>query len=224
VKTRLLLLMTEIAILMIIFTSCNKDESGIVTDIDGNVYHPIHIGNQTWMVENLKVTRYRNGDSILQVTGFTEWDNSSSGAWCDMNNEASNGDKYGHLYNWHTIADKRGLCPQGWHVPDDYEWSALVDLLGGEQLAGGKLKSIDTTCWKAPNSGACDLVGFSGLPGGARWQEGLFLYSGYYGLWWTSTEYNSDFAFYRTLVYDKPACFRNYYNKSNGCSLRCIKD
>jgi len=122
------------------------------------------------------------------------------------------------------LNDPRGLCPQGWHVPTEDEWAVLIDFLGGEQEAGGKLKSMDTLFWKPPNTGATDLVGFAGLPGGARWQGGLFLYFGYYGLWWTATEENSEFAYYRNLVYDNPGCFGNHYRKSNGCSVRCIRD
>ena len=207
-----------------IHTGCNKNDDGLVTDIDGNIYHTIAIGNQVWMVENLSVTRYRNGDSISAVMDNWEWSDMSVGAWCDMQNEASNAGKYGHLYNWYAVQDERGLCPQGWHIPGDAEWNILIDFLGGEEEAGGKLKSTDTLLWKPPNTGASDLVGFSGLPGGARWQGGLFLYFGYYGLWWTATEENDEFAYYHNLVFDNPGCFRNHYTKSNGCSVRCIRD
>jgi uncharacterized protein (TIGR02145 family) len=204
-------------------TGCSKEEDNLVIDIDGNVYHTVTIGSQEWMSENLKVTRYRNGDSISNITDDQDWDKLSTGAWCEINNEVTNAGKFGHLYNWYAVEDIRGLCPEGWHVPSDGEWSVLVDFLGGEQEAGGKLKSTDTLLWRSPNAGACDLVGFSGLPGGSRWQEGQFLYFGYYGLWWTATEDTGEFAFYRYLAFDNPGCFSNQYRKNNGCSVRCIK-
>lgn len=223
IRTHFLKLIIFIS-LIIVLTGCSKDNENLVSDIDGNSYHQVTIGNQVWMVENLKVTRCRNGDSIPNIAEDQQWVNTSTGAWCDINNEPVNAGKFGHLYNWYAVNDSRNLCPEGWHVPGDAEWSVLVDFLGGEQKAGAKLKSTDTLLWKSPNSGACDLVGFSGLPGGSRWQNGLFLYFGYYGLWWTSTEKNDDFAFYRNLVYDNPGCFKNHYNMENGCSVRCIRD
>jgi uncharacterized protein (TIGR02145 family) len=141
-----------------------------------------------------------------------------------MHNEELNAASFGHLYNWYAVSDERGLCPPGWHVPHDDEWDVLIGFLGGEEVAGGKLKSTDSLLWEYPNTGAVDLVGFAGLPGGTRWDKGLFLYFGYYGLWWSSTSEDAIFAWYRNLIYDKPACFRNHYKKSNGCSVRCIRD
>ncbi|MCU0370117.1 MAG: fibrobacter succinogenes major paralogous domain-containing protein [Bacteroidales bacterium] len=211
-------------ILVIYLAGCTKEESDTVTDIDGNVYHTVKIGDQVWMAENLKVTGYRNGDSIPVVEGSQEWDELHSGAYCNMNNEGLTAAAFGHLYNWYAVSDKRGLCPPGWHVPSDNDWDVLIGYLGGEEVAGGKLKSTDSSFWKPPNTGAVDLVGFAGLPGGTRWDKGLFLYFGYYGLWWSSTAEDADFAWYRNLIYDNPACFRNHFRKNFGCSVRCIKD
>ena len=206
-------------ILIICLAACTKEEDDTVTDIDGNIYHTIKIGGQVWMAENLKVTRFRNGDAIPVVMGNQEWDELHTGAHCDMHNEGLNAASFGHLYNWYAVNDGRGICPPGWHVPLDDEWDVLIGFLGGEDVAGGKLKSTDSLLWESPNTGAADLVGFAGLPGGTRWEKGQFLYFGYYGLWWSSTAEDAEFAYYRNLIYDKPACFRNHFRKTPIISL-----
>ena len=129
-----------------------------VTDIDGNVYKTAKIGNQWWMAENLRVTHYRNGDKIPNLSGDEEWDN-ANGAYCCYNNDSANIAKYGMLYNWFAVADSRNIAPEGWHVPTDEEWQVLVDYLGGAALAGGKLKSKGTIegdhgLWRGSNERA----------------------------------------------------------------------
>ena len=206
------------------FSSCEKDEDAIMTDIDGNEYHTVKIGQQVWMAENLRTTHYRNGDIIPGVEDAAAWDELVSGGYCDFDNDPSNAATFGHLYNWYAVNDTRNLCPPGWHVPTDDEWSVLVEFLGGEEVAGGKLKGTDTTFWHGPNTGATHETGFSGLPGGCRRHDGPFHYWTYYGFWWTATEEAPELVLYRSLVFDTPAIFRNHYGKDYGLSVRCVKD
>jgi uncharacterized protein (TIGR02145 family) len=217
------LIVTAITGFIIILPGCNKQDETTVTDIDGNVYHTVVIGNQVWMEENLRTTHYRNGDTIPDVADSTDWDELFSGAWCDINNQYTNAAVFGHLYNWYALSDPRGLCPSGWRIPTDDDWTVMAEFLGGEQVSGGKLKESDTLYWHSPNTGATNETGFSGLPGGSRQQNGPFWYFGYYGLWWTSTAENSEFAFYRSLSFDNTAMFRNHFRKNCGLAVRCIK-
>jgi len=210
--------------IFISISGCRKDDDNKVTDFDGNVYRTVTIGTQVWMVENLKVTHYRNGDLIPNITDSAAWDNSTSGAYCSMDNSALNSSIYGHLYNWYAVNDSRNLCPAGWHVPTDDEWTILIDYLGGEDTAGGKLKEADTTHWHSPNTAATNEIGFTGLPGGCRRYDGLFLYLSYYGLWWTATEENPQYIWYRCLVFDNPGFLRKHFGKDCGCSVRCVRD
>ena len=197
-------------------------------DIDGNIYQTIQIGNQEWMAENLKVTRYRNGDDIEYVTDNNQWSNLSTGAYCYYSNSSSNGDIYGALYNWYAVEedDTRGLAPEGWRVPTDAEWQTLVDYLGGSSVAGGKMKETGTAHWNSPNTGATNESGFTALPGGYRnFYNGSFDYLGNYGYFWSATEYSAYYAWSRILVYDSTEVYRNYYDyKQYGYSVRCIRD
>ena len=210
--------------MFICIPGCKKEDDNIVTDIDGNVYHTVNIGTQVWMVENLEVTRYLNGDPLPNITDSTEWDNLTTGAYCDFDNNTSNTSVYGHLYNWYAVNDSRNLCPSGWHVPTDNDWAILIDYLGGEEMAGGMLKETDTVFWHSPNTGATNKSGFTGLPGGCRRHDGPFHYGAYYGFWWTATEVDPQLVWYRMLVHDSPGCFRNHYGKDYGLSVRCVRD
>ncbi len=198
-------------------------ETGTVTDIDGNVYQTIKIGEQWWMAENLKVSRYRNGDNIPNVTNDSEWVNLTTGAWAYYNNDLSYGDTYGKLYNWYTVDDSRGICPEGWHVPSNQEWIALEDFLGGHAVAGGKMKS--TSGWFQDGNGTNES-GFSGLPGGGRNHEnGQFSGMAGFGSWWSSTETYPDSAYRRQLRhYDTLVGRHPYSSKKLGVSIRCLKD
>ena len=194
-----------------------------VTDIDGNNYPTQVIGEQEWMSENLNTTRYRNGESIPNVTGQSEWAASASGAWCFYENNFENGEEYGKLYNWHAVADPRGLCPAGWHVPSDAEWSVLIDYLGGESVAGGKMKSV--TGWNSPNVAATNESGFSGLPGGSRNDDGGDLgVGGDNGFWWGSLESSATDAWARYLYWNNGDMGRFFFNKRGGFSVRCLRD
>ena len=177
------------------------------------------------MAENLKTERYANGDLIPNVKGNFEWFNLKTGAWCNYDNSLQNDEIYGKLYNWYAVADSRNVCPVGWHVSTDAEWGILIDYLGGEFGAGGKMKSNEVKYWKSPNESASNLSGFSGLPGGYRdGSYGLVLNIGFAGYWWNSSENSSNFATSRSLGYNSAEAFRNSDYKQNGFSVRCLKN
>ena len=184
----------------------------------------VSVCNQVWMTKNLDVTTYRNGDAIPQVTDPTAWANLTTGAWCYYNNDAANGSIYGKLYNWYAVNDPRGLAPQGWHVPSDVEWTTLETCLGGSSVAGGAMKEAGLMHWLSPNTGATNSSGFAGLPGGSRYYDGSFFSVGYDGYWWSSTEDHSTNAWDRFLDYDYSVVYKNYDNKANGFSVRCLRD
>ncbi|GEM_PF-3097955 len=196
-----------------------------MTDQDGNVYKIVKIGSQWWMAENLRVTHYRNGDAIPNVTDNTEWTGLSTSAWCAYNNDNGNIDTYGLLYNWYAAVDSRNIAPEGWHVPTDEEWQTLVDYLGGYSVAGGKLKESGTSHWSSPNSGANNESGFSALPGGYRhYNNGTYSNMGNFGYWWSSTEYSSTYAWPRRLNYNNSDVYRDHFSKRYGFSMRLIRD
>ena len=196
---------------------------GTMTDQEGNVYKTIVIGTQEWMAENLKTSTYRNGDLIPNVTDNAQWTGLTSGAWCYYNNDPQFECPYGKLYNWYTVADSRNVCPEGWHVPTDAEWTTLTNYLGGESIAGGKMKSTGTQYWLY-NNVADNSSGFSGLPGGVRGDSGAFSSIGYAGYWWSSTENDTYYAWYRFLDYSLGFVNRGNYFKSYGFSVRCLRD
>jgi len=209
-----------------------------VKDYDGNLYSTVTIGNQIWMAENLKVTHYPNGDSIPLVTNNTTWvnlaDNSTDDAYSYYNNSSDSADIYGAIYtyaaaigdNWaRDNAVNQGVCPDDWHLPSDAEWTTLTDYLGGLSVAGGKMKETGTTHWNSPNTGADNSSGFSALPGGFRYYtNGSYYDVNRFGYWWISTEFGSDKAYYRKLNYNNAEVYRNKIYKSNGMSVRCVKD
>ena len=197
---------------------------GPVTDIDGNIYNTVTIGTQVWMVENLKTTKYNDGTGIPLVTNTIEWSNLTTPGYCWYNNdEASYKNTYGALYNWYTVNTGK-LCPTGWHVPTNAEWTTLTDYLGGAGVAGGKLKEAGTTHWNSPNTGATNESGFTALPGGRRYTTGLFYFFGETGCWWSSTKaYTSD-AYSRKMYYNDNdvLTYDDYWN--HGFSVRCVRD
>ncbi len=209
-------------------------ETDSVMDIDGNWYQTIKIGEQWWMMENLKVKNYRNGEPIQNVTDDSEWGGLSTGAYCDYDNDTANAVIYGRLYNWYAVADTNGLAPQGWHIPTDEEWMELEDFLGmslGDLIAtglrgtteGGELKQYGTENWLSPNYGATNESGFYGFPGGYRNQTGTFSYLSIYGSFWTNTEYDEDLVWDRHLHHNNAQISRNYAEKNYGFSIRCVK-
>jgi len=196
-----------------------------VTDIDGNNYGTVQIGNQVWMSENLKTTRYRNGGQIPNVTtDNTAWGNLTTGAWSYYNNDVSNNAIYGKLYIWYTTLGDT-LCPTGWGVPTDAEWTTLTTYLGGESVAGGKMKTIGNAYWNDPNTGAINSSGFSVLPGGSRNYDGIFYDVRNDAVFWSATESASSTAWFRYLNINDGSVDRiGNYGKSLGASVRCLRD
>jgi len=204
----------------------NPDKTyGTVTDIDGNIYQTIQIGSQLWMAENLKTTKYNDNTDVPIVTDQAAWAGLSTPGFCWFNNKESTfKNKFGALYNWYTVNTGK-LCPAGWHVPTDPEWTILTDYLGGEAVAGGKMKEIGTTHWFTPNNYANNESGFSGLPGGMR-TDIYFTNFTNGGYWWSSTldEYHEGVSFGRVLYYSLENIERSYPLRVGGLSVRCIKD
>jgi len=198
--------------------------SNAVTDLDGNIYPTAIYNGKVWMTANLKVTKYNSGEPIPNVTDKNEWSVLSTGAQTVYNNESANGNTYGRLYNWYAIGDSRGLCPSGWHVATDDEWTSLGVFLGGASVAGGKMKTTGTGTWQTPNKGATNESDFSGLPGGGRGSNGIFGSLGAYGFFWTSTPQSTQFAFYHYLDYSTAAAARSDNDKRFGLSVRCVRD
>jgi uncharacterized protein (TIGR02145 family) len=199
-----------------------------VTDIDGNIYNTVQIGNQCWTQSNLKVSKYRNGDTIPTGLSNSAWQNTTSGAYAIYNNDLVNDGLYGKLYNHYTVTDSRGLCPTGWHVPSDGEWTTIENHLGGSSVAGGALKSIVTQPtaggWNPPNLGATNSSGFTGLPVGIRYYIGDFGHMSYYGYWWSSSVLSGSIAWYRSLGFSNNGVYRSDYNRTFGFSVRCLKN
>jgi uncharacterized protein (TIGR02145 family) len=200
-----------------------------VTDIDGNVYNTVLIGSQCWTAENLKVERYRNGDNIPTGLSNSAWETTTNGAFAVYDNVAANKATYGLLYNWFAAVDPRGLCPTGWHVPTDADWTQLTDHLGGEGVAGGEMKATGileagTGLWLSPNFAATNNSGFSGLPGGFRYDFGFFDERGFNGYWWSSSENSASDAWYRVLNYFLRGAGRASTIKPYGFSVRCLLD
>ena len=200
-----------------------------LTDIDGNVYNTVEIGSQCWMEENLKVERYRDGSNIPTGLSDAAWQAATTEAFAVYDNDTANKATYGLLYNWYAVADARGLCPTGWHVPTDAEWTQLTDHLGGTSVAGGQMKTTGTLgagtgLWFAPNTDATNSSGFSGLPGGYRGIGGGFDGRGGSGYWWSSSENSASNAWFRRLLYFNGNAGRYNDFKRSGFSVRCLRD
>lgn len=196
----------------------------IVIDIDGNKYHTITIGRQIWMADNLKVERFRNGDLIQNLKNGTEWENTTDPAYCYFRNEKKRNKSYGKLYNWHAVNDSRGLCPKGWHIPSDDEWQLLSDFLGGNEVAGDKMKAIGFKYWAEPNPGATNQSGFTALPCGGRDEYGEFITDKYGGHWWSTTADGSVDIWIRSIYFGYGSILRDSYHKNSGFSVRCVKN
>ncbi|MEI6140954.1 MAG: fibrobacter succinogenes major paralogous domain-containing protein, partial [Mariniphaga sp.] len=193
-----------------------------VSDIDGNVYNTVTIGTQTWMAENLRTTKYRNGDAIPNDNG--NWLPLVTGAYSWLNFDVANKAVYGGFYNWYAVADSRNIAPVGWHVPTDAEWSTLITYLGGESVAGGKLKEAGTTHWYNPNTGATNESGFTALGGGFRYGGGSFTLFMKTCFWWSSTEFSTTDARTRYMNYEIGSIPTSENTKHYGFCVRCIRD
>ena len=235
--------LTQSVITPITVTTYIVQYTGTVTDIDGNVYNTIQIGNQLWMAENLKVTQYRNGDAIPNVTNSQDWEDLISGAFLNYNNDESYVSTYGRLYNWYVISDPRGIAPEGWHVPSDDEWKELELYLGMPQAeaddessrstgkVGQKLKSVSEwyNGWNNVDNVDPEIIGtnesgFSALPGGYAGDNGLTDDMGHDGIFWTSTELIGGLAWRRGLGHASAGVARYTNGNNYGFSIRCIRD
>lgn len=203
-----------------------------ITDIDGNTYSIIQIGTQTWLGENLKTTKHNDGTALPLVKDSIAWSNLTTPGYCWYNNNvATNKATYGALYNWYTVNTGK-LCPIGWHVPSNGEWITLTTFLGGESVAGGKLKETGTTHWESPNTGATNESGFTSLPGGGRnsgglsdSQNGTFAAVRWTGTWWTSSEFTNHYVYGWVMKYNQSNVqYTNLFQKTMGCSVRCVKN
>lgn len=202
-----------------------KTFTGTVTDIDGNVYYTVTIGTQIWMVENLKVTKFQNGDPISNVIADSIWWRINTKAYCNYNNDSNNGKIYGHLYNWWVVNDSRKIAPTGWHVPSDGEWTILSNYLGGDSVSGWKLMENGVIHWNSLALGGSNESGFTALPGGYRNSIGGFSDLRNKGNWWSSTNSDEDFTGSFGLRMDDMRLYKNLQtNKLGGASIRCVKD
>lgn len=205
-----------------------------VTDVDGNNYNVTSIGNQIWMAENLKTTRYSDGTLIPLVNTTGTWNalTVTSKAYCWYNDNTSNKDIYGAYYTWSAVMNTssgstsnpsgvQGVCPTGWHLPSNSEWDELMTYLG---VAGGKLKESGTAHWLSPNTGATNEASYTALPAGWRFIDGAFAESGRVAWWWSSTEWSINYAWFYSVISGNQDMTSGSYNKWLGLSVRCIKD
>lgn len=214
--------------------------TGAGVTFDGFTYTSVILGNgQEWMVENLRTSVYANGDSIINITSNVFWDDGTTGAWCHYDNDNQYEALFGKFYNWYTAVDSRNVCPTGWHVPSDLEWDNLLyfvdpnaNIINGN-IAGGKLKSTGNVddgdgLWDAPNNAATNDFNFYGYPGGQRDSDngGLSFSNSITrrAYWWSTKEEDNENAFFRVLKYDNEYLGRAANNKTNGFSIRCLKD
>lgn len=199
---------------------------GTMTDQDGNTYKTITIGSQTWMAENLRTTKYRNGDNIPKTTSNSSWASTVSGAYCIYNNSVDPSfiATYGSLYNWFAINDSRNIAPEGWHVPTNAEWDILIQFLGGSSVGGGKMKESGMLHWNSPNSGATNESGFTALPGGLRHYDGSFGMLKEHGSWWSTTISGNGDVWIKDIFLENANIESYEFGKTFGFSVRCVKD
>jgi uncharacterized protein (TIGR02145 family) len=210
-----------------------EPEVVVLAPLDPNT---ITIGTQTWTTKNLDVATYRDGTVIPQVTDPTEWANLTTGAWCYYNNDLANGSVYGKLYNWYAVAgiwneaskwdatQRKKLAPTGYHVPSNLEWTTLTTCLGGETVAGGKMKATGTSLWQSPNTDATNSAEFTALPGGIRSSDSEFQGIGMAGFWWSSTLGSTLGSFYLQTQFNMGNTSRGNAIKGSAFSVRCLRD
>jgi uncharacterized protein (TIGR02145 family) len=208
----------------VIIPGISHNNKPTIKDIDGNVYNTVQIGNQVWMKQNLKTSRYNDGMGIPNVVNPDVWTNLITGAWCYYDdNENYNLLLYGKLYNWHAVKTGK-LCPTGWHVPTDEDWIELTDTLGGLSVAGGKLKEVGTDYWNSPNGGATNEVGFAAVPGGRRSFFGKYDGIRKEGYWWSATPSKSNSSIIRVLNRNDAIVKESNDSNRLGFSVRCLRD
>jgi uncharacterized protein (TIGR02145 family) len=209
---------------VIFWSHFNEGDEGIY-DINGNNYKTIAIGEQVWLTSNLKVTTFRNGDPIFEAKTTDEWQRAGYDdrpAWCYYNNNAARGEKYGKLYNWYTVVDSRGLCPEGWRVPSAADWNTLINYLGGQAAAIEKLKAPNV--WPK-NEKASNSSGFTAIPTGRRFSGIDFQFDGIdeAAIWWSTSSTMKYRAKYIMLGFGEMLRI-DERSRMNGFSVRCIKD
>lgn len=227
-----LIFLTFSPIVMLLFFGCTKNEptteitpDTTIEDVDGNSYHTVTIGTQTWLVENLKTTKYRNGDPIPNLQSDNQWATTSDGAYSDYANNPALSTDRGKLYNWFAVNDARNIAPAGYHVPNAEEWEELVQYLGGEAIAGGKLKEAGLGHWADPNTGATNSSGFTALPTGFRSRDGSFSGLSGFGYYWSASEnYQQTSAWYFGMNMDWAGIEKAIEFEKTGHAVRCIKD
>ncbi len=216
-------LIASFSLTLILMVILYKGAYSQVTKMEAETYKSVKIGNQIWMAENLSVSHFRNGDPITQANTEQEWSKAGSlhqAAFCYSNNDSAN-KKEGKLYNWYALNDPRGLAPKGWHLSTDEEWTTLTNYLGGEAVAGYKIKS--SSGWDKGSTDSNES-GFDALPCGNRDQWGDFVGKGSRGYWWSSTENVGFGAWYRFLPEGVNKLFRMMHGKEEGMSVRCIQE
>jgi uncharacterized protein (TIGR02145 family) len=222
-KNRIWFCPLVVMVLLILTHSCKKDEkSNEIKDADGNVYTSVTIGTQVWIVENLKTTKYNDNTDIPLVTDNTAWSNLSTPGYCWYNNDASTyKTPYGAMYNWFAVATGK-LCPIGWHVATDNDFSVLANYLGGLSVAGDKLKEAGTAHWLSPNTGATNESGFTALPGGYRGPNGTYVLLGDHGY---LLAYDVSSVYCYSIGYNESRVTRNIgFGNKSAASVRCLKD
>lgn len=223
-----------LAVVLLSSVSCKKEDSvshnyGSVTDADGNVYRTIVIGDQEWMVDNLRTSKYNDGTPVDSPATHGLWALNRTGAYGFYNgNTANMFNLYGALYNWHAV-NRGNLCPTGWKVPADEDWAALLEHLGGASIAGGKMKKMGTDYWKTPNNGASNSSGFEAVAGGLRMERTTSTTPAYRNVgtgsyFWSSTERSSQRGYYYMIGYAGEVILRDWELKNKGFSVRCIKE
>jgi uncharacterized protein (TIGR02145 family) len=223
-----------IILLTICMPCCIKDQvptldpgftgqKGEMTDKEGNTYKTIGIGTQIWMAENLRSTKLNDSTAILIITDSLEWINANEPALCWFNNDTSMNIPYGILYNYHAVNSGK-LCPTGWHIPTDLEWSILIERLGGSNVAGGKLKVIGTEYWNKPNTVATNSSMFNAVPSGVNW-SGTFSGFGRYCNWWSINKAEFEHIWTPSVWYNRAVILNDApIKKSSGISVRCLKN
>lgn len=189
-----------------------------VMDVDGNNYKTVILGKQEWMMDNLKVTKYRNGNPIPHIQDSTVWNAWNNGAFVFYKNDT----KHGVLYNWMAVTEQRGICPTGWHVPTNVEWDTLAKFLGGNEVAGGKMKA--RLHWETPNEAATNESSFHALPKGMYGINGSFNNVGKNAYWWSASENDKNSAWGREVGFNESGLYAGHGDKRDGLSVRCLKD
>ncbi len=219
----------------ILNTNISESVPETVSDIDGNTYHTVVIGEQVWMQENLRTTKYRNGKLISKNLSNEQWGLNKSGACAVYDNDSIKENAFGLLYNWYAVVNPAGLCPIGWHVPKDTEWNQMVKYLDDyadttelkrvqSEVAGGQLKEIGITHWASPNTGATGTANFLAFSGGNKSVNGKCNDVGAYGYWWTATASSNAEAYGRLLSYFNSNIDRFKTSKNLGFSVRCVRN